>query len=254
VNERLQRAAQYLAGLRRSGPRPLSLPTELAPRDQAEAYQLQQQVAVVLKASAGGWKVAMSGLNAGAYAPVYAADIHPTGASVHSAICEQLGVEPEVAFTLKQALPPGRHYSRDEVIDAIGAAHAAIEIVISRFQRHETAAPLDRLADNLSNGGLLLSAPLEHWRPLDFGTLPLTMTLTPKAGGQPSVHRSRGGHPQGDPLLPMIWIVNERALQGMGMQVGEVVTTGSYAGLHYAAHDVHVRVEFAGLGAVELYG
>jgi 2-keto-4-pentenoate hydratase len=253
MSERLQRAAQYLAGLRQSGPRPRSLPNELAPRDEAEAYQLQQQVAIALGATCGGWKVAMSGLNAGSYAPVYALDIHPTGATVRSAIREQLGVEPEVAFRLKRALPSGRQYSRDEVIDAIGAAYAAIEIVISRFQVHETAAPLDRLADNISNGGLVLSAALERWQQLDFQTLPLTMTLTPK-GGEPSVHRSHGGHPQGDPLLPMTWIVNERAARGLGMQAGDVVTTGSFAGLHYLARDGRVRVEFEGLGAVELYG
>jgi 2-keto-4-pentenoate hydratase len=171
---------------------------------------------------------------------------------VHSAICEQLGIEPEVVFTLKRALPPGRAYSRDEVIDAIGAAYPAIEIVISRFQRHESAAPLDRLADNLSNGGLVLGAPLEGWRQLDFGTLPLTLSVTPEVG-EPSVLRSRGGHPQGDPLVAMSWFANARAGQGIGMQAGEIVTTGSYAGLHYAAPGAHVRVEFEGLGAVELY-
>jgi 2-keto-4-pentenoate hydratase len=251
--DRLLQAQQYLVRLRNAGPRPLSLPAELAPRDEAEAYQLQQQVASALNAVAGGWKVAMSAASTGSFAPVFAADIHPSGARVASPITEQLGIEPEVAFTLTQALPAGRHYSRDEVIDAIGSAHAAIEILISRFQRHETAAVLDRLADNISNGGLVLSSGLERWQHLDLGTLPLKLTITSQ-GGEHSVHQARGGHPQGDPLLPMTWIVNEFSGRGRGLKQGEVITTGSFAGLTYLGRGSRARVEFEGLGAVELYG
>ncbi|HWW19928.1 MAG TPA: fumarylacetoacetate hydrolase family protein [Steroidobacteraceae bacterium] len=253
MSDRLQRAAQYLAALRQAGPRPVSLPQELAPQNAAQAYELQQRVARELKVSAGGWKVAMSGLNAGSYAPVFATDLHASGARVTSAISQQLGVEPEVAFTLKRTLPAGRRYTREQVIEAIGSAHAAIEIVISRFQRHETAAVLDRLADNISNGGLVLGPALDRWQHLDFSALPLTLTLT-AANGEARVHQSRGGHPQADPLLPMTWIVNERAALGFGMRQGEVVTTGSFAGLHYAARGTRVRVEFEGLGGAELYG
>jgi 2-keto-4-pentenoate hydratase len=250
--DRLQRAAHYLAGLRQPGPRPLSLPTELAPHDEAEAYELQRQVASLLKASPGGWKVAMNGPGAGSFAPVFASDLHSSGATLTSPLTEQLGIEPEVAFTLRRALPPHRQYSRQEVIEAIGSAHPAIEVVISRFARHESAAVLDRLADNISNGGLILGPPLERWQQLDLAVLPLRLTLTP-AGGAPSVYQSRGGHPQGDPLLPMTWIVNALAARGIGMRPGEVVTTGSFAGLHYAARGTGVRVEFEGLGEVELH-
>jgi 2-keto-4-pentenoate hydratase len=135
---------------------------------------------------------------------VFAPDLHASGARVSSTISEQLGIEPEVAFTLKRPLPAGRRYTREEVIEAIGSAHAAIEIVISRFQRHETASVLDRLADNISNGGLVLGPALERWQQLDFSSLPLQLTLTP-AGGESRRHQARGGHPSGDPLLPMIW-------------------------------------------------
>jgi 2-keto-4-pentenoate hydratase len=250
-DDRLQRAALYLTQLRQPGPRPVSLPPELAPRDEAEAYELQRRVAHLLKVTAIAWKVAMSGPDSGSYAPVL--ELHRSGARVTSVIAEQLGIEPEVAFTLKRTLPAGRRYSREEVIDAIGSAHAALEIVISRFQRHETAAVLDRLADNISNGGLVLGPALERWHPLAFGTIPLRLSLTVE-GAPPRVHQARGGHPQGDPLLPLTWLVNERAARGLGLHQGEVVTTGSYAGLHYAAPGTSVRAEFEGLGAVELYG
>jgi 2-keto-4-pentenoate hydratase len=65
------------------------------------------------------------------------------------------------------SLPDGGHYRQAEIVDAIDAASAAIEIVVSRFQSHDGATPLDRLADNLSNPGLVLSASCSDWRRLD---------------------------------------------------------------------------------------
>jgi 2-keto-4-pentenoate hydratase len=68
------------------------------------------------------------------------------------------------------SLPDGGHYRQAEIVDAVDAvdaAYAAIEIVVSRFQSYGGATPLDRLADNLSNAGLVLSAPCSDWRRLD---------------------------------------------------------------------------------------
>jgi 2-keto-4-pentenoate hydratase len=254
-SERVQRAARYLVGLRRPGPRPQSLPSELAPQSELEAYQMQAAVASTLGAQLGCWKVAMSDERSGTCAPIFAADVQRTGAHVHPSISAVVGIEPEVAFTMKRALPPlpaGQCYGRERVIEAVGAAHAAIEIVISRFQSHEDAAPLDRLADNLSNEGLVLGPACEAWRELDLGTLLLHVTID-EGNDAVSVYDSRGGHPLNDPLIPLIWLANHCSARGSGMQSGNVVTTGSYAGLRYADRGAHVKVQFEGLGAAELY-
>jgi 2-keto-4-pentenoate hydratase len=173
---------------------------------------------------------------------------------VSSKISDQLGIEPEVAFSLKRPLPPlpsGQRYGREELMSAIGAAHAAIEIVISRFERHETAEVLDRLADNISNGGLVLGPPCEDWRRLDFATVPLRLSIVSKDGQ--SIYESRGGHPLADPLLPMVWLANHCADQGSGLQAGDIVTTGSYAGLRHVGYGGHVSAAFEGLGVADLY-
>jgi 2-keto-4-pentenoate hydratase len=255
-DQRLQRAADFLLALRRPGSRPLSLPAQLAPHNESEAYHVQQVIAIAQGDAGGYWKVAMSDTQTGTCAPVFAADVHSSGAHVASPIADELGIEPEVAFTLRSALPPlkgGQRYERNSVMAAIGSAHAAIEIVVSRFLRHELAEPLDRLADNISNAGLVLGPPYQGWRQLNFAALPLRLTVTTDAG-DPQEYRPRGGHPQGDPLLPMIWLANHRVALGSGLKAGDVVTTGSYAGLRRVGRGTHVRVEFEGLGAVELYG
>jgi 2-keto-4-pentenoate hydratase len=253
-SDRPQRAAQLLLNLRRPGPRPPTLPDELAPRSEQEAYEVQRELTRARGTPVGGWKVAMSGPGEGTSAPIFADELYSSPAAVECVIGERLGLEPEVAFTLRRDLPTlaeGVSYTRDELIEAIDAAYAAIEIVVSRYRSHDGATPLARLADNISNGGLVLSAPCRNWRSLELTTVPLRLTVH-SPDGKHVEHASQGGHPLGDPLAPLLWLVNDRAQHRGGIRAGEAITTGSYAGLRYAKRGARVVVEFAGLGTATL--
>jgi len=251
---RLARAAQYLAALRSAGARPKSLPADLAPADQAQAYALQRATAHRLGARVAGWKVSMSDATTGLSAPVFAADLAPSPAVVNSAISGQFGIEPEIAFTLSHdlaPLPAHQAYSRGQLIEAIGSAHAAIEVVISRFERHDQALPLDVLADNVSNGGLVVGAAVRDWQALALAALPLRLTLSSADGAQELIELI-GGHPLNDPLLPLVWLANHCSQRALTLRAGSVVTTGSCAGLRYVGVGAKVRASFEGLGAAEL--
>jgi len=251
--ERAERAAEVLLRLRAAGPRPRSLPAELAPASELEAYAIQRALALRLGAQVGGWKVSMSTPERGTWAPIFAENLYPSPARVGSRIADSLGIEPEVAFSLSRALSPrpGARYSREEVFDAIEGAHAAIEIVVSRFQSHEGAEPLDRLADNISNAGLVFGPPCREWQRLDLRSLALRLTVRSEDGTS-TEHAASGGHPLGDPLTPLLWLINELSQRGIGAPAGTLITTGSYAGLRAAPAGARVLVEFAGLGAALL--
>jgi len=264
--DRARRAAHYLLQLRTTSAnsasgssgaasvRPSALPAPLAARSEQEAYEVQREFVRACGLPVGGWKVAMSSPEQGTYAPILRSEIYPSPARVACTTPQGLGIEPEVCFSLRQNLPGLAHgapYRREQLLEAIDAAYAAIEIVVSRFQSHDGAPPLDRLADNISNGGLVLGAPHHDWRTVDLASVPLQMVLQAPDGSRRQ-HTSRGGHPLGDPLVALLWLVNDRAQAGAGLRAGELVTTGSYAGLHYAMPGAGVRVEFAGLGAVVL--
>ena len=105
---------------------------------------MQRELSRALGAQAGGWKVAMSSPDRGTSAPIFAEHLYRSTARVACVIGDSLGSEPEVAFSLRRDLPAlsnGARYQREELIAAIDAAYAAIEIVISRFQSHDGAAP-----------------------------------------------------------------------------------------------------------------
>ncbi len=252
-------AARLLGALRdgsarRDSARPSALPGEIAPRTEAEAYQVQAALLQQRGAVIGGWKASMNGPDRGLAAPLYREEIYESPARVARPGEDGVGVEPEIAFTLKQdleALPDGRRYGLQELDAAIDSVHAVLEIVYSRFANHDQAPPLDRLADNLSNAGLVRSAPCRAWRGLALKELPWRLEVR-RPDGSGCVHEGRGGHAQGDPRLPLLWLANDAIARGAPLRRGELVTTGSCGGLHPVGRGARVSVAFDGLGTVEL--
>jgi 2-keto-4-pentenoate hydratase len=141
----------------------------------------------------------------------------------------------------------GGQYSRLAVLEAIGSAHSAIEICVSRLRDFEAAPWLHRLADSIMNEGLVIGGSVTRWANLDLKQLPLAVQVNGQV-----VHQGVGGHPLNDPLLPMVWMANHLSARGIGLNAGDVVTTGSCAGIHYATPGQKVRVEFSGLGTATL--
>jgi 2-keto-4-pentenoate hydratase len=252
--ERAQRAARLLGALRAGTLRPAALPRELAPDSEAEAYEVQVALAGLLGASVGGWKASMSGPDHGQAAPLYRSLMHDSPARVPCPGANGAGVEPEIAFTLGrdlEALPAGRRYRLEDLDAAIDTVHPVIEIVYSRFEQLDAAPPLDRLADNLSNAGLVRGSACRDWRSLALDALPLRLRVL-RADGTRSAHAGHGGHAQGDPRLPLLWLVNDAIARGVPLRRGELVTTGSCAGLHAVGPGTQVSLDFGGLGSVEL--
>jgi 2-keto-4-pentenoate hydratase len=253
---RAQQAARLLIALRGGAARPAALPEALAPRSEAEAYEIQAATAQQLGARIAGWKASMNGPDGGLAAPLYASAIHDAPARVDcpGGDAVGLGVEPEIAFTLGRdmdALPGNQPYGMEQLEDGIASAHPVIEILYSRFASLEAAPPLDRLADNLSNAGLVRGAACPDWRGLALATLPLRLALH-RSDGSRFLHETRGGHPCGDPRLPLLWLVNAAIARDAPLRRGDLITTGSCGGLHPVERGTRVRVAFDGLGSAEL--
>ena len=249
----MNRAADLLLALRAGlQPRPAALPTALAPRTEDESYAIQLQVLHGLDVLVGGWKASMPDTRSGWSAPIAVTNLLREGAPLapparRTAGSSRIGIEPEVAFTLAQPLPPGPTYSRAQVLQATAAAHAAIELCDCRLADFDAAPLLDRLADGLMNEGLVLAAPMPGWGALDLPTLSLRVRVDGR-----ELHHARGSHPLGDPVLPLVWMANHLSQRGIGLKAGDVVTTGSYAGCRWVPPGSHVTVEFDGLGTANV--
>jgi 2-keto-4-pentenoate hydratase len=227
------------------------LPPALIPHTLADAYAIQFEVLRELGTSVAGWKAtlfdAANGLcaplpaNAVLDAPAYLLPARlPTRNNTH------FGIESEIAFRLGEDLPPlpgAARYGREAVSAAIVSAHAAIEVMVSRFVNSEAVTQLERIADNFMNELLILGPSLPAWRALELSDLPLELRIDDKP-----VYQGRGGHPLGDPLLPVIWLANHLHEHGRQLRAGEIVTTGSCSGLRHVQAEQSVSAFFTGLG------
>jgi 2-keto-4-pentenoate hydratase len=81
---------------------------------------------------------------------------------------------------------------------------------------------------------------------MDLVNVPVTLTF-----GDQVIVQQAGGHGSGDPLKPAVDLVNELR-SGAGVRAGQVMTTGTYSGLHFATPGQRVRAAFAGFGAAEV--
>ena len=159
-----------------------------------------------------------------------------------------IGLESEVAFTLGADLPARRAaYSLVEVADAIESIHASVEVVNGHVRDWLDKPIAWVMADNGTDGPLVLGPAVERWRDIDRPNIPVTLAVNGKI-----VREGRGGNALGDPLNVMIWLANRRSREGKGMYAGQVVNTGTTAGIFFADPGGEAVADFGPLGQVSL--
>jgi 2-keto-4-pentenoate hydratase len=245
--EKIDQAAQHLFAARKSGTPGERLPESCRPSDADSALAIQERVLELLGDAPGGWKCAVPNPKA----PVILSPI-PKSGIVRSSPCRvptSAGqIEPEVAFVLSRDLPArGTPYSEDELRAAIGEAHFVLELLRTSYANKAEASSLEILADSYNNLGLLMgpAIPRALERPLE--TLHVTIT-----GPDGAIHDRDGRHPSGHPMKAFAWLVQFLNARGQGLKTGEVITTGSYAGLVDVPVGVPLRVQLGDLGVIEV--
>ena len=159
-----------------------------------------------------------------------------------------IGLESEVAFTLGADLPVRETpYSQDEVADAIRSIHASVEVVNGHVRDWLNKPIAWVMADNGTDGPLVVGPAIEDWRGIDRPGIPVTLTVNGKV-----VCEGRGGNALGDPLAVMVWLANKRSREGKGMSTGQVVNTGTTAGIFFAEPGGEAVADFGPLGQASL--
>ena len=242
-NDRAVAAADLLWRARQTGPID-TLPETCRPRDEADAYAIQDAIAAH-HGPIAGWKVgAASPAATPNCAPLLAGTLYPSPSGFDPSLCRLRGVEAEIAVRLADDLPPRRDpYGRDEVLAAIETAFPVIEVCESRFQDLSAADDLSKLADSNSNAALVLGGDWAGWADLDAESQPVTLLFDDSVEVE-----QRGGNTAGDPRRLLVWLANHLSLRGHGLAAGQVVTTGSWTGLRFAAPGSRVTAVFPGIG------
>ncbi len=240
---KIDRAAAILVRARRDMQPLTGLPDGLKPMTVDEGHAIQDAVSQSLGQLIGGFKAMSPPNQQPNRGIIYAGTIHASPCDFPAALVPQCGVEGEVAFIFRQSLPNRAvPYSRNEVAAVLDAC-AAIEVIHSRFGIDAPISNLEKLADSISNGGLVCSAMTSDWRGLDLGSIKVTLTVN----GQVDLEKN-GGHPLGDPLGVAVEMANMWRSKG-GVRAGQIVTCGSYTGLKFLKPGDVCGVTFEGLGS-----
>ncbi len=218
------------------------------PADSEAAYAAQGEVwrSLVGAPRPGAWKVgAPDQASTPVAAPVFPQRVSASPARFPADKFFGMGIEAEIAFRFGRDLPVlALPYSREEILDAIAAAHVAMELVDTRLADAEAAGPLWRLADNLLNGGLVIGDEIPHWRELDFAV----QTARVLAGGR-CLAETRGRPPLDDLFHCLPWWIGHIG----GARAGDLVTTGAWNGMHRVSMPAAATVEFVGLGSATVF-
>ncbi|MGP8246331.1 MAG: 2-keto-4-pentenoate hydratase [Bryobacteraceae bacterium] len=245
MTDKIELAAQYLADARRGGGNAPRMPENCRPTDEASALAVQTRVAELLGETVGGWKCSLPGAKGIFIAPILGSNVYrsPGPPCPIRPRGEWARIEPEIGFVLGRDLPARPvPYSRAEAQDAVAETRLMLELLGNRYAEPDAIPHLEMLADCLSNQGLLLGSPIAQ-------TPPARCAIRLAAGGA-APRTIDGRHPDGDPFGTFLWAANFLAAGYGGMRAGQVVTTGSFAGVLEVPLDVPVEVVFEGLGAI----
>ena len=247
---KVMRAAGILAARRRSAEQGTRLPADCQPASEAEAFAIQAAVTQALGVSIAAWKCALPVDGHQVAAPIYAGTVHTGASCAVIARGGQVKVEPELAFVLARDLPArATPYSEDDVDAAISRTHLALELIDSRYLPDEAAhASFDeKLADGLVNQGLLLGPVVDA----AASRLAADMAIQVQQASAPE-QRLPGRHPNGLPRAPLYWLVEFLRARGQGLQAGQAVITGSYAGSFTVPVDEDMTIRYGELGVLNV--
>lgn len=246
MTDTIEKAAQYLVAARHVQQTGSRLPEALRPTSVEDALAVQERVNTLLQIPIGGWKCLLppkKGMKISA--PIYAENITEQRYSVKGVSAK---AEPEIAFVVGQDLPPRVTPYRDEEIRAaIKETRLVLEMIGSRYAHPADCSDCELLADRLQNDGMVVGPCIADAEQQNLSAFPVKLI-----GPAGEIVALQGKHPNLDPFLPFVWHVHFLNARGMGLKRGQIVTTGSYAGLIHAPLNIPLRFQFGSLGVLSV--
>ncbi len=250
--------ADLLAGLRQSGKSQSGLAADLMPPDAASAYRVAAKVRDRLGREIGGWKIAANKPEMQAalrakepiFGSVFRNLIHASPATLDHSTLQHPVVECEYVVRFREGLPPrATPYSEADVASAIADIHIGIEVAECRFIHDDAFPALSAiLADGSGNGHLVIGAAIPNWR--DAGIAEAAVTLTVDS----DIRRTgNAGDAIDHPLVPATWLANRLNQDGMAIQAGDVVSTGTCSHMLLAKPGNACTGQFGDFGQAQVH-
>ncbi|MEM7427596.1 MAG: fumarylacetoacetate hydrolase family protein [Pseudomonadota bacterium] len=255
--EQIRAAAQLLASARNENRVHDEIPSDTRPANLADAYAIQDALAEELGWDAGGWFCACTnqviqdilGLREPYYARLFSRYIFESPARLRSSEYPPIVLECEFGFRLGGDLPSrGDSYTRREVEAAIVSVHPTIEVVAGHLKDWPNQEVWSVIADNGTDGALVVGKGKQDWRELDLVNMPVTLEINGE-----EKRSGTGANVLGDPLEAFVWLANARSRDGEGLRAHDIQNTGTATEIIWIEPGDEAVAKFEGLGEVALH-
>lgn len=210
-------------------------------------HQVSQQWCERMNDSIGGWKCLLPTPEKTVIAPIYTSTINTLSPLKLWPKGDVARIEPELAFYFGQDLPARQQpYTQAEIDAAISRCHMALELINSRYSQPAQCTHYDMLADGLVNQGLFVGPQVDMQQAVQAATLDIML------GYAGHTQTLAGKHPNVQPKAPLYWLVDFLGQQGVDILAGQVVITGSYAGVLEVPLATDIHIEYQGLGTMQV--
>ena len=212
----------------------------------ADALAAQAEIVLELGAAVAGWKLGFSPGGVPVPGPMLAGTVLGSGAAWPLPAIGAVLVEVEIAFRLAHDLPMrSKPYQAADILAGIGEVLVGIEVLRSRMEESPAPAFNAWLADRLGNAGYVCGEAAAPFA--DLAKLRCRMWVDGALA-----HDKPGGHPQGDPLAPLLAYANAQSDGLGGLRAGQVITTGSLTAPLRCERPQLIEAEVEGIGKVAL--
>ncbi len=253
---RVNQAATLLSAGRLENAKLGPLPNGLRPRDEREAYIVQDALHERFVAAGlgvvGGYKIGCTtevmqrflGIPNPCAGAVFESTAHRSEGTFRHGGLVRPGVECEIAVRLNADLASdGAPYDRESVAPAVGAFMAAIELVDDRWSDYKSVDTATLIADDFFGAGCVLGQEVTDWRALGPRDITGSMSINGEVVGT-----GVGGDIMGHPLEALAWLANLKAELGAVLRAGEFVLLGSIVETQWVDQGDTVTIELDGLG------
>jgi len=231
----IDQAEELLLKARLDHQRIAALPNACRPKDEAEAYLIQDRSVDQMLAHYGGditgYKIGCTSVMAqkllgssssvvgtlmSAFARTGPAEISADDGFMHM-------IKAEIGFHLGQDLPTaGQPYEAATVRPALATVFDAIEVADSRYQEWAAIGPAQLIADNSSDGFWVYGEKFGDMDSLDPADHPVRVR---RNGAW--AERGRSAKVLDYPLNVVAWLANHLVARGTCLKTGELLTTGT---------------------------
>ncbi|MEM9627226.1 MAG: fumarylacetoacetate hydrolase family protein [Pseudomonadota bacterium] len=258
--DRLDEAAMLLAEARLNGRTVDRLPEHCRPRDETEAYAVQDRLHKHLTAEGRdrllGHKIGCTtpvmqhylGIDSPCAGGLFEASVTMSGSRLRHGDFRHVGVECEIAVRLaKDVRPTPDGHQRDSIGEAVQSCMAAIEIVDDRYLDYRSLDTSTLIADDFFNAGAVLGPEVQDWTSLDLADLEGRMSVDGDIVGE-----GVGAAILGHPLEALAWLANRENARGRSLRAGDLVLLGSLVQTQWVSAGSHVAISIDGLGSASV--